>query len=192
VLFASSDIVKCATTISLCVFAGISVQLMRININAMRKTKHSLTELRLTYRRKKVKDDLLSRKITSPRQVYQLFKDMQDETKEKLVCLHLSHQKEILSYEVVAIGTAHSIVVDAAGIFRAAILTGAASIIVVHNHPLGTRAMSPEDKQTIVRLTESGKILGIPLLDFIVIGEDGYTSFDDLGQIAGHPPKKRQ
>jgi DNA repair protein RadC len=143
------------------------------------KPKNSITELKVTYGRKRAKDDLLKKPISDAEQVYRLFRDMQDETKEKLVCLHLSWQKEILSYEVVAIGTAHSVTVDTPGIFRASILTGASFVILVHNHPLGKCEPSLEDDETFKRLTDAGEILGIQLLDFIVIGEDGYYSYDE-------------
>ena len=72
-----------------------------------------LKELKTTYSRKRVDDDLLNKPVESPDQVYDLFRGMQDETKEKVVCLHLNPQLEVLSYEVVAIGTAHHVLVDA-------------------------------------------------------------------------------
>ncbi len=40
---------------------------------------------------------------------------------------------------------------------------------------------SREDLQLNDRLHKAGKILGIPLLDSLVIGEDGYSSCKDRG-----------
>ena len=148
----------------------------------MNKEKNILAEVKVTYKRKRAKDDLLRKSVTDAEQVYRLFRDMQDETKEKLVCLHLNWQKEILCYEVVAIGTSQSLLLDTPGVFRAAILTGASSIILVHNHPLGKCTPSPEDDAVFARLTDAGKLLEINLLDFIVIGEDGYYSYDRRGK----------
>ena len=44
------------------------------------------------------------------------------------------------------------------------------SIIAVHNHPSGEIEPSPEDKEITKRLRDSGKILGIELLDHVIIG----------------------
>ncbi|MDP9974650.1 hypothetical protein J2W39_005920 [Variovorax paradoxus] len=63
-----------------------------------------LKELKVTFTRKRVDDDLLNKPVESPAQVFALFKDMQDETKEKVVVLHLNSQLEILSYKLAAIG----------------------------------------------------------------------------------------
>lgn len=55
-------------------------------------------------------------------------------------------------------------------VFREAIRMAAAAVIVVHNHPSGDPTPSAEDLQTTRQLVETGKIVGIQLLDHIVIG----------------------
>jgi DNA repair protein RadC len=47
-----------------------------------------LNELKVTFTRKRADDDLLGKPVDSPEQVYALFKDMHNETKEKVVVLH--------------------------------------------------------------------------------------------------------
>jgi DNA repair protein RadC len=140
-----------------------------------------LKELRVTYKRKRVDDDLLNQTIESPQQVYELFKDMQDETKEKLVVLHLNPQLEVLSYEVAAIGTATGVMFDPVELYRNAILARASSIIVVHNHPSGTCKPSRADVKVTARLTEVGGILEMPMQDFIIIGEGRFHSLREHG-----------
>lgn len=137
-----------------------------------------IKQLEAKYRRKRVKDDLLNKPVKSAEQVYQLFRDMQDETKEKIVCLHLNPRLEILSYEVVSIGTSHHVLVDIAGLYRGVLLSGASRIIVVHNHPLGSSTPSQEDKDVIKKIIKGGEPYSITLEDFIIIGEDGFFSFD--------------
>jgi len=140
-----------------------------------------LRELKVTYTRKRVEDDLLNRPVTKPQQVYDLFKDMQDETKEKVVILHLNPQLEVLSYEVAAIGTAEAALVDAIGVYRNAILARASSLIVVHNHPSGNCDPSPADRKIADRLDELGRIHEMPVQDFIIIGFEKFCSFRTLG-----------
>jgi DNA repair protein RadC len=55
-------------------------------------------------------------------------------------------------------------------VFREAIRMAAAAIIVAHNHPSGDPTPSAEDLQSTRQLVETGKVVGIQLLDHIVIG----------------------
>ena len=66
--------------------------------------------------------------------------------------------------------------IDAGAIFREAPKVGAEGIIVAHNHPSGDPTPSQADKAVTKELIESGKVLNIPLLDHIIIGND-YFSF---------------
>ncbi len=138
-----------------------------------------LREIKVTYKRKRVKDDLLQQPVNSPQQVYDLFKDMQDETKEKLVVLHLNPQLEILSYEVAAIGTAHNVLAEPVEIYRNAMLARAHSIIVVHNHPSGNITPSKQDRALADKLKQLGDIHDMTLQDFIIIGFKDFSSFAD-------------
>ena len=56
-------------------------------------------------------------------------------------------------------------------VFKEAIRRGAQSVIVAHNHPGGNPSPSDEDFALTRRLVDSGKTLGIPLLDHIVLGD---------------------
>jgi DNA repair protein RadC len=54
----------------------------------------------------------------------------------------------------------------------------ASSIICVHNHPSGITNPSPEDLKITKKLVEVGNILGIPVIDHIIIGEDYYSFYE--------------
>jgi DNA repair protein RadC len=68
-------------------------------------------------------------------------------------------------------------------VYREAIKRSAASIIVIHNHPSGDPTPSQEDIHVTRRLTESGKMIGIELLDHIIIGDCTFTSLREKGYI---------
>jgi len=140
-----------------------------------------LKELKVTFTRKRVDDDLLNRPVENPRQVYDLFKDMQDETKEKVVVLHLNPQLEILSYEVASIGTGHRALLEPVEIFRNAILARAATLIVVHNHPSGSCEPSKADIDVAARMHQLGELHNMLLQDFIIIGDGEFYSFREHG-----------
>jgi DNA repair protein RadC len=55
-------------------------------------------------------------------------------------------------------------------VFREAIRTSAAAIIVAHNHPSGDPTPSAEDLRSTRQLVETGRVVGIQVLDHIVIG----------------------
>jgi DNA repair protein RadC len=68
-------------------------------------------------------------------------------------------------------------------VFKAAILANAAAIIAIHNHPSGDPVPSAEDRAITARLVAAGQLLGIPVLDHIVIGDEAAFSFADEGQL---------
>ena len=65
------------------------------------------------------------------------------------------------------------------GIFIRALLTGASSIILLHNHTSGDTSPSRADFKTAIRLKILGNVLEIPLLDFLIIGKDSYYSMQE-------------
>lgn len=62
-----------------------------------------------------------------------------------------------------------------------AILSSAAAIILVHNHPSGDPTPSPEDRTVTRELVSAGKVLGIEVLDHVIIGSARFTSFAETG-----------
>lgn len=66
-------------------------------------------------------------------------------------------------------------------IFRYAIATSAASIILIHNHPSGDSVPSQEDKEVTQKAQEAGKLLGIRVLDHLIIGRGEFVSMHELG-----------
>jgi DNA repair protein RadC len=66
--------------------------------------------------------------------------------------------------------------VGAREVFREAIREGASSVILVHNHPSGDATPSPEDIEVTRRLVETGRMLDIPVMDHIILGEKTFTS----------------
>jgi DNA repair protein RadC len=96
--------------------------------------------------------------------------DMAALEQEHLRVALLNTRNEVLSTEDVYIGNVNSSVVRPAEVFRPAIRSNATSIIAVHNHPSGDPTPSGADVSITRDLVESGKMLGIELLDHLVIG----------------------
>ncbi len=137
------------------------------------------------YSRVRVKaSSVLNKKIVTAKQVYKLFKDIENETKEKIFVVSLDAGKRILLYDLVAMGFSNCVAVKPKELFVGSILAGADQIIIVHNHPDGDPRPSKEDKEVAEHWCVFGKLFGIDVNDVIIIGEDSYFSFKEKGLIA--------
>ena len=96
--------------------------------------------------------------------------------RECFAVLHLNAKHSVLSMEVVSIGALQSALVHPREVFKGAILANAAAILCAHNHPSGDLTPSPEDVAIQKRLTLSGELLGIPVLDFLIVTAERHVS----------------
>jgi DNA repair protein RadC len=64
-------------------------------------------------------------------------------------------------------------------IFTEAVRANSAALIVVHNHPSGDPAPSPEDVQVTEQIVAAGKILQIDVLDHLIITRTTYVSLKE-------------
>ena len=69
-------------------------------------------------------------------------------------------------------------------VFAMAIRYAAASMILVHNHPSGDPNPSREDIAITDRLVKAGRILDIPVLDHIILGDNRFLSLKEKGMIS--------
>lgn len=120
-------------------------------------------------------------KVTNPDDIYIAYKDLENELKEKFFVIHLNTKKEVICFELVHIGGMSSALVDPRCIFRTALLVGAVSIILLHNHPSGDVTPSNEDKAITELLKNAGKLLQIAVVDHVIVGKDKYFSFVNAG-----------
>jgi DNA repair protein RadC len=122
--------------------------------------------------------------VRSPEDGYQLLKQFLGEVdREYFVVVCLDTKNQPTSLNVCHIGSLNASIVHPRECFKPAILSNAASILVGHNHPSGKAAQSMEDVEVTKRLVESGKILGIDVLDHIVLGDGEYVSLKEKGYV---------
>lgn len=103
--------------------------------------------------------------------------------KECFKCLYLSTKNQLLKEETISVGTLNASVVHPREVFRGAIQESAASIILVHNHPSGDPQPSNDDIELTKKLFESGKLIGINVLDHVIIGDGQFASLKEMGII---------
>jgi DNA repair protein RadC len=113
------------------------------------------------------------RKISTPTEAANLARQfIGDSDREQLLACCLDIKNQPTSINVVSIGSINSSIVHPREVFKVAILSNAASILLFHNHPSGDVTPSTEDINVTNRLKEAGKLMGIDLLDHIIIGSD--------------------
>lgn len=120
-------------------------------------------------------------RVTSSSDIYRLFKFLVHETKEHFITLHLDSKNKILCVDLVSSGSLTASIVHPREVMKSALLSSAAAMIMVHNHPSGQPEPSREDLELTSRLKEAGDLLGIRVLDHVIIGEESHVSFADRG-----------
>jgi len=121
-----------------------------------------------------------SNRFTSPLQIFELFSFLNQETKEYFITLHLDGKNRIVCIDEVSVGSLNQSIVHPREVFKTALLSSAAAIVLIHNHPSGDPLPSREDREITRRLKEGGDLLGIRVLDHIIVG-DSYMSFVEQG-----------
>jgi DNA repair protein RadC len=119
-------------------------------------------------------------RFTSPLQIFNIFSFLANETKEYFFTAHLDGKNRIVCIDQVSVGSLNQSIVHPREVFKTALLSSAAAIMLIHNHPSGDPQPSREDREITRRLKEAGDLLGIRVLDHIIIGET-YMSFVEEG-----------
>ena len=91
------------------------------------------------------------------------------------------NKNKIVAAHEVSRGTLNTSMVHPREVFKPAVLHNAAAIICFHNHPSGDPEPSREDIEITERLKNAGEILGIPVYDHIIVGDDRCVSLKERG-----------
>jgi len=91
----------------------------------------------------------------------------------------LNIKNQVIKIETISIGSLNENVVHPREVFKPAIAYASASIIVAHNHPSGDLTPSQDDINITKRLVETGKAIGIDLLDHIIIAGSNFLSMKE-------------
>lgn len=99
---------------------------------------------------------------------------------EEFHVVTLDTKNHVIDSHRVTVGTLDASLVHPREVFRVAIKDVSSSIILAHNHPSGDPTPSREDKAVTDRLTESGNLIGIDVLDHVVMASDGCISIREV------------
>jgi DNA repair protein RadC len=120
--------------------------------------------------------------VRSPQDVADyMMEEMRHLKQEHFIALYLNTKNAVLHKKTLFIGSLNASIVHPRELYKEALRYSAASFICLHNHPSGNPEPSQEDIDVTKRLTETGKMLGIELLDHIIIGDRRFCSMKEKG-----------
>jgi DNA repair protein RadC len=115
--------------------------------------------------------------ILSPNDVYAWAKRcLSGLAHEELWLFALDARMHLLSARRVASGSTDALTVRTRDVLRIALCEGASSMVLVHNHPSGSLEASPADRVFTNAVGAAARTIGLPLLDHVVVTEEGYCS----------------
>jgi hypothetical protein len=159
---------------------AISFEENSMNTRALKQhLRYKIPQIRLAILREPSEDKTPSI-ICTPGDFSPYLEPMKHLSEEHFVALHLSARNEIIGYHVVSHGTLSASLVHPREVYKAALLSNSASIVVAHNHPSGGIQPSLEDIETTTQLIAAGKILGVEVLDHLIVTYRSVISIREL------------
>lgn len=133
-----------------------------------------LTELAVRVAKEKARKELV---FTAPETVAEYYMEaLRHQDKERVVLVYLDHKLHYLGDEMISMGGADSSPLSPREVFGSALANQATHIMLLHNHPSGDPTPSQADIMITKRIGELGKIMDIPLVDHIIIGDRCFCS----------------
>lgn len=132
-------------------------------------------------------------RLDTARDVFERFYPrLRDATQEEFWVLVLNRQSELLRETMVGRGTPSEVLVRPGDVLLPAVQEGGGPIVVVHNHPSGEPAASPQDRMLTWRLHDAAALLGVELWDHVIIGERRYLSFRERGILTREAARRQK
>lgn len=122
----------------------------------------------------------LKLQINSPKTVADYYmEELRHIETERILLVMLDNKNRIIKDIVISQGTVNASILSPREIFLIALRYKAVYILILHNHPSGDPTPSKQDIAITKRMKEVADLIGIPLIDHIVIGDNKYISFKE-------------
>ena len=120
--------------------------------------------------------------LTSPERIAQHYMEqLRHLEKEHVILLLLDSKCRLLKELTISIGSVNQSILTPREVLIAALQYKAVHLILIHNHPSGDPSPSKADLVTTRKVQEAGEMLGIPLMDHIIVGDQKYISLKGQG-----------
>lgn len=143
-----------------------------------------LTAIELSKRMEQKIEVIKHQKMKHPSILFEYYKEiLKNKKQEYFYAIYLNNKGRIINEKLLFIGTINYSIVHPREVFKEAYLNGAASIILLHNHPSGDVIPSNNDIETTEQFIQIGQLLGIKIIDHIIVGKSQYYSFHENGDL---------
>lgn len=125
-------------------------------------------------------------KITTPETAIEALGNvMSDLDREVVAVINLKTDGTPINVNFASVGTINGALAEPRELLKSSILSNAANVIIVHNHPSGNLEPSKTDISLTHRLVEVFSLMGIPLLDHVIVGGDNkeFYSMHEKGTV---------
>lgn len=165
-------------------------QLGKAGINELKNSFHGVGEAKAVTivaameigRRRLLQESLEMPTIKSSDDAYRILSPMMgDLPHEEFWIVMLNRANKIITRYNVSKGGLTGTVIDVRLILKKALEVYAASMIISHNHPSGNLQPSDADRNITKKIKEASALMDIPVLDHIIVTDNGYFSFADEG-----------
>lgn len=124
------------------------------------------------------KESVFSREtIDTPEKAVSVLAPVLAELDREEVCVvNLDGKGRPINFNIVSIGSINASLVIGREVYKSAVLSNAARVILLHNHPSSSLAPSREDREVTGKMMYAGMLLDIELQDHIIVaGRTGET-----------------
>lgn len=121
---------------------------------------------------------LSDEKVDSPQAAVRVLgKELKDYDREVLCVVNLNTKSRPINASIVSMGILDGALAHPREIMKTAILSNAAQILLLHNHISGEVTPSRQDIALTDRVQKVCEMMGIPLADHVIVGDNQYFSF---------------
>lgn len=126
----------------------------------------------------------LTEKVRASKDAYNLMKPVMDGLEvEECWCIFLNQSLNVTAKVRISKGGFSSTQVDVRVILKSALKYNATAMILVHNHPSGSKNPSVDDDRLTQALSQAGKVMNIRLTDHVIYTDGDFYSYADEGRL---------
>lgn len=138
-----------------------------------------LTLLKYVFRKFRQSKLINMKKITNTRECAELcISELSDLPVESVLIACIDNSNNLVTKKIISTGFSNEASIPVRKIIDMCIRTNTANVIIAHNHPNGIAEPSPADDSAMKSLTLSLSLSGIKILDSVIVGLEGYYSYN--------------
>lgn len=114
--------------------------------------------------------------VKSLHDVVNRYESLKYEQKEHLYAVFLTNGNRFIGDKIIGLGSRDNVETDIQDVIRAAALTNAGAVVLVHNHPSGNAEATAKDIETTREIHQVLEKINVELLDHVIISRENHYS----------------